>query len=336
MYERLISQLAHVELLTPKPQESLNFFTQVMGLEETERAGQSVYLRCWGDYFHHSVVLTEAPATGLGHAGWRTEGPEQLERAVARLQGSGMGQGWDDSGRGHGRAYRYRGPGGHQHEIFWDVDRYQAPPEKRSSFPARPQRPPARGVAPRQLDHVTLATKDTYADALWYRDTLSYRFTEYTGLDDHPDTIVFAMVTTNEKSHDLGLGLDLSGIPGRLHHLAFWVDAVEDVLRAADIVMEAGGHIEFGPGRHGMGEQTYLYFREPGGIRLEINSGGYRVYQPDWEPVKWVPAQGSNTMFRNLSMPDSMMEAFPPAEAAAIPEPELAGLANPWAARREA
>ena len=58
------------------------------------------------------------------------------------------------------------------------------------------------------------------------------------------------------------------------------------MLRAADVLMEAGTHIEFGPGRHGMGEQTYLYFREPGGVRLEVNSGGYRIYQPDWEPVK--------------------------------------------------
>ncbi|MFZ1995253.1 MAG: VOC family protein [Solirubrobacteraceae bacterium] len=333
MYDRLISQLAHVELLTPKPQESLDFFTQVMGLEETERDGQSVYLRCWGDYFHHSVVLTEGPAPAMGHAAWRAEGPDQLKRAVARLQDSGLGDEWQEASLGHGPAFRYRSPGGHLHEVFWEVDRYQAPPEKRSSFPARPQRPPARGVSPRQLDHVTLATKDAYADAVWYSDTLSYRFTEYTGLDDHPDVIVFSMVTTNEKSHDLGLGLDLSGVPGRLHHLAFWVDTVEDVLRAADVVMEAGGHIEFGPGRHGMGEQTYLYFREPGGVRLEINSGGYRLYQPDWAPVKWVPSQGSNTMFRNLAMPDSMMDAFPPADAAAVPEPELAGLANPWATR---
>jgi catechol 2,3-dioxygenase len=331
MHERLISQLAHVELLTPAPQESLDFLTGVMGLEETERVGQSVYLRCWGEHFHHSIVLTEAPAPGLGHAAWRAEGPEQLERAVARVEATGLGEGWREAAPGHGPAYRYRGPGGHPHEIFWEVERYAAPEGKRSSFPARPQRPPARGVSPRQLDHVTMATKDPYGDAVWYRDTLAYRFMEYTGLDEHPDVIVFSMVTTNEKSHDLGLAGDLSDVPGRLDHLAFWVDAVEDVLRAADVVMEAGGSLEFGPGKHGMGEQTYLYFREPGGIRLEVNSGGYRNYQPDWEPVHWVPAQGSNTMFRNLSMPDSMMEAFPPAETGAVPEPELAGLANPWA-----
>src|SRR3954469_4142307 len=244
--ERLISQLAHVELLTPKPQESLDFFTEVMGLDECGRDGQSVFLRCWGDYFHHSVVLTEAPETGLGHASWRAEGPEQLERAVATVEAAGAGEGWIDGAVGHGRAYRYKGPGGHRHEIFWEVERHQAPPEQRSSFPARPQKPITRGVAPRQLDHVTVATADPYADAEWYRDALGYRFTEYTGLDDHPDVTVFAMVTTNEKSHDLGLGGDLSGVPGRLHHLAFWTDTVEDVLRAADVVMEAGGKIEFG------------------------------------------------------------------------------------------
>ena len=150
------------------------------------------------------------------------------------------------------------------------------------------------------------------SDAEWYRDTLGYRFIEYTLLNDDSDVVIFTMVTTNEKSHDLGLVGDFSGIPGRLHHLAFWVDTVEDVLRAADVLMESGVHIEFGPGRHGMGEQTYLYFREPGGIcGSRVNSGGYRNYQPDWEPVKWVPSQGSNTMYRNLHMPDSMMAVVP-------------------------
>jgi catechol 2,3-dioxygenase len=328
MIERLVSQLAHVELLTPKPEESLAFFTDVLGLEESGRDGQSVYLRCWGDFFFHSVQLTESGQPGIGHIGWRSEGPAQLEKAVAMLEGAGVSEGWSEGQKGHGPAFRYRGPGGHLQELFWEVERYAAPPEKQSAFPARPQRHAPRGAAPRQLDHVTILTRDAYGDSEWYRDTLGYRFTEYTALDDHPDLIVFSMVTTNEKSHDLGLVADLSNVPGRMHHLAFWVDAVEDVLRSADMLMEAGVNIEFGPGKHGMGEQTYLYFREPGGVRLEINSGGYRIYQPDWEPVKWLPSQGSNTMYRNLSMPDSMLEGFPAAEPA---QPVDAAVANPWA-----
>jgi catechol 2,3-dioxygenase len=327
MPERLISQLAHLELLTPDPEVSLDFFTEVMGLTESGRNGQSAYLRCWGDHFRHTLQLTEAPQPALGHAAWRAEGPDELERAVERLEAAGVGEGWIEEGFGHGPAYRYRGPGGHVHELFWEVERYQATGDERSEFPARAQRHTARGVAPRHLDHVTVVTKDPFGDAEWYRDNLGYRFMEYTLLNDESDLVVFTMVTTNEKSHDLGLVVDFSGVPGRIHHFAFWVDAVEDVLRAADVLMESGVHIEFGPGRHGMGEQTYLYFREPGGIRLEINSGGYRNYQPDWQPVKWVPSQGSNTMYRNVSMPDSMTEAFPPAAPARPPEPAVA---NPW------
>ena len=330
LYERLISQLGHVELLSPEPQRSVDFLREVLGLELSAEEGKSAYLRGWGDFFFHTVQLTEAPSNGLGHVGWRSEGPEQLAKAVERLEASGNGEGWREGDLGHGPAYRFRGPGGHQHEIYWEVDRYVAPPEKRSAFPNRPQAFGSRGVAPRQLDHVTVATTDPYGDSEWYRDTLGFRFMEYTVLDANPEICVFSMVTTNEKSHDLGLGGDLSDVPGRLHHLAFWVDSREDVLRAAEVLLDAGVPIEFGPGKHGMGEQTYLYFREPGGIRIEINSGGYRIYQPDFGPVKWVPSQGSNTVYRNLDMPHSMMEAFPPADAAAIGEPALA---NPWARR---
>lgn len=328
MYERLISQLAHVELMTPRVEESASFLTDVMGLQESGRDGESIYLRCWGDFFFHSVQLTEGPQPALGHIGWRTEGPQALDRAVQRLEQAGVGEGWSEGQRGHGPAFRYRGPGGHVQEVFWEVERFAAPSDERSTFPARAQRHAPRGVAARQLDHVTVVTRDPYGDSEWYRDTLGYRFMEYTGLDENPDLIVFSMITTNEKSHDLGLIVDFTDVAGRINHLAFWVDAVEDVLRAADVLMESGTEIEFGPGRHGMGEQTYLYFREPGGMRFEINSGGYRNYQPDWQPVKWLPSQGSNTMYRNLSLPDSMLESFPPAAPA---EPPPAAAVNPWA-----
>ena len=115
----LLSQLAHVELTTPAPQASLEFWTQVVGLEETARDGQSVYLRAWGDRFHHTLQLTEGAQVGLGHVGWRAAGPEELEQAVARLAAAGAGEGWVENAMGHGRAFRYRAPGGHLHEVFW-------------------------------------------------------------------------------------------------------------------------------------------------------------------------------------------------------------------------
>lgn len=324
----LISQLAHVEFTSANPDETVRFLTEILGLEETQRDGSSVYLRCWGEYFHHSVIVSEGPEPSLVHAGWRAGGPEDLELAVARITESGLGEGWHEGSLGHGPAFRYRSPGGHLQEIFWEVERWTAPAELRSSYPNRPQRFTGRGAAVRQIDHMTVATRDIMTDVEWLRNTLGYRFTEWTAPDAAPDTAIFAMMTTNEKAHDLGVLGDDSGIPGRIHHLAFWLDGREDVLRAADILLEAGVALEYGPGRHGMGEMVYMYFREPGGFRLELNSGGTRNYQPDWEPVLHLPSQGSNDYYRNAPLPESFLQTFPSPDAPAVIG--ASAESNPW------
>ena len=325
MSRHILSHLAHVELLTPRLEDSAAFFRDTLGLFETARFGKSVYLRCWGEHYHHSIVLTAADQPGLGHAAWRTDGPDELSEAAARIEGSGIRGEWRDTSVGHGRAYRFRGPGGHTHEVFWEVERFDAPSDLKSTYPDRPQRYGGRGVAPRQIDHVTLNTQDVMKTCEWYRDTLGFRFMGYTVLDHDPKATVFGVLSMNEKSHDLGFGGDFSKIPGRFHHVAFWVPSYEDLLRAADMLLESGTPIEFGPGKHGIGEQGYLYFRDPTGLRVELNTGGYRNYIPDWQPAVWRPSQGSHVMFRNLDYgPKSFMEAMPPAPEPAIPEPDIA------------
>ena len=63
----------------------------------------------------------------MGHVGWRARNPEDLEKAVANLEAAGAGEGWSEDAVGRGAAFRYRGPGGHQHEIFWEIEEYEAP-----------------------------------------------------------------------------------------------------------------------------------------------------------------------------------------------------------------
>ena len=59
MSEILLSQLAHVELISPKPEETVRWMVDVLGLEETTRDGQSVYLRGWAEWLHSSLIITE-------------------------------------------------------------------------------------------------------------------------------------------------------------------------------------------------------------------------------------------------------------------------------------
>jgi catechol 2,3-dioxygenase len=318
---RLLSQLAHVELTTPTLEQSLAFWTDIVGLEETAGEGGSVYLRAWADGFHHTLKLTEGAEAGLGHIAWRSDGPEQLQQAVQRLTAAGVGEGWSEGDLGHGPAFRYRAPGGHLHEIFWEVERFSAPAGMESPFPNRPQRYVPCGIAARCLDHVTIATADPRADAVWHRDTLGHRFMEYTVAPDRPDFPVFCMTTTCERAHDLGMVWDPSPLRGRINHFAYFVDSREELLRAADVFLNQGVALEYGPGKHGMGEQDYLYVRDPSGMRVEINAGGYRNYEPDWEPVRFEPQEGSLDFYGNRPMPHSMFESFP--VGAPPPEEEM-------------
>src|SRR5688500_19446423 len=101
-----IAHLGHVELLTPKPEESLRFFVDVMGMTENGRNGDSVYLRGWDDYEHHSLQLTASKTSGLGHYALRTASPQALQRRVEAIAKSGLGKGWKEDNVGHGPAYR--------------------------------------------------------------------------------------------------------------------------------------------------------------------------------------------------------------------------------------
>ena len=329
MAVRLISQLAHVEVISPKPAATAAFFKDVMGLEPSGQSGQSAYFRGWGEFFHHSVQVTEGPKPAVAHTGWRTEGPGELDEAVRRLERAGAGIGWQDAVTGHGPAYRFHSPGGQVHEVFWECERYVPPPELVSPAPNRPQRYVTRGVGARRIDHATFNTEDPLRDARWYEEVLGFRFMEYAKLDG-TDLTVTAFVSSTPMSHDLGLIRDavdrtgrLSGMRGRTNHIAFWVDSCQDVLRAADIYRDAGFEIEYGPGRHGVGENLFLYAREPGGLRIELFSGGYMLYAPDLFPMEWKVSDGSlNYWNPSQPVPDGyLFGAFPPVEAeAAAPQ----------------
>lgn len=323
MVVRLISQLAHVEIISPRPEATGAFLHDLMGLESSGQSGQSSYYRGWGEFFHHSVQVTEGKQPAVAHTGWRTEGPAELEEAVARLECAGAGIGWQDAVTGHGPAYRFRAPGGQVHEVFWECERYRAPAALLSNSPNRPQRYITRGVGARRLDHATFNTDDPMRDARWYEDTLGFRFMEFAKLDG-TDLTVTAFVSSTPMSHDLGLIRDavdrtgqLSGVPGRTNHVAFWVDSCQDVLRAADLYRDAGLAVEYGPGRHGVGENLFLYVREPGGMRIELFSGGYMLYAPDLFPMEWKVSDGSLNYWNPAQpVPDGyLFDAFPPVES---------------------
>jgi catechol 2,3-dioxygenase len=187
---------------------------------------------------------------------------------------------------GHGRAYRFLTPSGHVAEVFWDVERYAAPPAKRSRFPNRVQTRRATGADVRFLHHANLASGDVARDRVFFEDVLGFTSHEIVVVPGAEMEIVAFLACTN-LDHDLGLTLDAVDGPGRLNHLAYALESREAVLLAADTAVEAGLSIELGPTKHGVGESFFCYVHEPSGQRIEIYSGGYLNFEPDRPVVRW-------------------------------------------------
>lgn len=281
-----IAHLAHVELLTPKPEESLRFFMDVMGMTESGRKGDSVYLRGWDDYEHHSLQLTASPKAGLGHMALRATSPQALQRRVAALEASGLGRGWNDEDLGHGPAYQFTDPDGHRMEVYYETEWYKAPEQLRPALKNQASRFQDKGIGVRRIDHIALLASDVRANREFMQEALGGRITEQIVFSDGSEK--GAWVAFMNKSYDVTYAEDQSGTRGRLHHLTYAVDNREAILRAADICLEHGVFIETGPHKHAIQQTFFLYVYEPGGNRVEIaNAGARLILAPDWKTIVW-------------------------------------------------
>lgn len=284
-----VAHLGHVELLSPRPAESLWFFRDVLGMHEVARQGQSVYLRAWGEYELYSLKLTESSQAGIAHTAFRAMSPQALERRVHALEASGLGRGWIDGDIGHGKAYQFTDPDGHLLEIYYNTEKYRAPEALRPALKNQPQRYTDHGVGVRRLDHVNFLAQNPASNRVFMQQRLGARLTEQIVLDDGTEAGVW--LTFTNKEYDAVYTVDGTGSTGRLHHIAFHLDNREDVLRAADIYLENNIPIEFAPGKHAIAQGFFLYVHEPGGNRIEVIAQGMLTFDPDREPVVWTQAE---------------------------------------------
>lgn len=285
-----IAHLAHIELLTPKLEETRRFFVEVMGLYENGREGDSIFLRGWDDYEHHSLQLTASSKPGLGHYALRTTSPQALQRRVAAIEKTGLGQGWRENNIGHGPAYCFTDPDKHKIEIYYETEWYQPPAELKPALKNQASRYSDRGAGLRRLDHINILAADVRSTRIFFQEVLGGRLSEQIIFDDGSEKA--SWITFTNKSYDVAISEDWTGSNGRLHHFTYAVDNREAILRAADICLEHGVFIETGPHKHAINQTFFLYVYEPGGNRFEIaNAGARLILAPDWKPIVWSQAE---------------------------------------------
>ena len=288
-----IAHVGAISLGTPNLETSLHFFRDLLGMEEVERIGDTVYLRGYQELKHHSLVLFASDAPIVDSYSFRVARPEDVELFSQQLSAQDIEV--IELPRGHqagrGTAIRFLVPHSeHPFELYYDIDAPQAPEEIRSKLPSNSSR--RRGLGVRRIDHfnVQAAPQHVGAAEQWLRDQLDFKRREFVHIPE-ADALVASWLSVTPQVHDLAIAMSPEEKNAQLHHVAFNLENHSDLLVAADVLKDHDVKFDVGPGKHGIAQSMYLYLRDPGsGHRVELYSGGYNIFEPDWEALEWTPA----------------------------------------------
>lgn len=311
-----IAHIGHAELRVTNLERSRWFFTELMGLHVSAEEDDRVYLRAWQDWDHHTLVLVQAEDSGLEHVAWRVSAPEDLADYERRLKRLGIESHWVEGQLGHGDALRFRTPAGLPFELYWEVERYlESSPDRQSRLPSHPMRYTGKGMAPRRFDHVNCLIDDPGAEQDWLTSQLGIHHRYY--VTSSGGQRLGSWLSRTNVSHEIALMRNKDQSGSLLHHVGYFVDSPDQLIRSATILADHDIKLEWGPGAHGTSGAIFLYCIEPSGNRIEVWTGGFLIFAPDWEPIAWDPQTSPLGLeMWGSQMPDTYLTYGTPVRAA--------------------
>jgi catechol-2,3-dioxygenase len=116
-----------------------------------------------------------------------------------------------------------------------------------------PRAAPAHEAAPIKLGHIAFMVRDAKQMVDFYTSMLGFRVSDWAG-------DFFAFLRCGSDHHTVNF---LRGDEQRLHHFAFELKDWAHVQRACDHLGEKDVQIAWGPGRHGIGHNIFIYHFDP-------------------------------------------------------------------------
>lgn len=288
-----IAKLGHVALESADIEKSVLFFRDVIGLEVTEEIDGIYYFRAWGDFQHHTLSVAPGEKGKVTHIGFRTKRAEDVDAYATQLSQRGFDIENVKRGAtpGIGDAIRFTATSGHRLELYYDTDQVEVETQRKSVLKNQTYKAWQKGVSPRRLDHVNIHTDAPRNSGYdFFVEELGFRINEC--IESEDGKLLAGWMSVTPLVHDVALvAHEKLETTARFHHISYWVDSAGDLLRAADILRESG--LEFiGPGKHSVSQAIYIYVMDPGsGCRVELFTGGYLIFEPDWETVVWRPEE---------------------------------------------
>jgi catechol 2,3-dioxygenase len=267
-----IASLRSVALDVPDLARAETFYTEVWRLTVAARTDNAIYLRGTGAD-HHLLALHAADQLAIRHVTLRARSQAALP-AIAQAAVAAGGRVQQAlapiAEPGGGTGLTVRDPDGRLFQVVHGDTRHADTADE----PDRPIR----------LAHVVLNSHAVAASQAWIEQALGFRLIDRTR--------IMAFLNCASDHHTLALG---DADNDALNHIAFVMPSLDAVMRGGGRMRDAGYAIEWGPGRHGPGNNAFNYFIGPFGEVIEYTAeveqidDSYRVGGPaDWT---WPPGR---------------------------------------------
>jgi len=268
----LVSALRSVALTVPDLTLAEEFFTRTWQLQVVARTDSALYFRGAGSD-HHLLALHHAPgAAQILHITLRARSLDALALAAQRTAAAGghvlsTTAPLNEPGGGH--AVTLADPDGRVFRLVYDDEQLEA--IDATDMPLR-------------LAHVVLNSSHVEDTRQFMETALDFSMSDRTR--------IMAFMRCNNDHHSVALG-DTDN--NALNHIAFLMPDIDAVMRGGGRMQEAGFPIEWGPGRHGPGDNAFNYFIGPFDVVIEYTAeveqidDSYQTGQPsDWT---WPPGR---------------------------------------------
>jgi catechol 2,3-dioxygenase-like lactoylglutathione lyase family enzyme len=271
MERKVIWGLGHAAFTVTDLEASLEFATRMLGLREMERRDGAVFLT--DGKAEPSLEFRAGDVTALDHFALVTTGPATVEQVRLHLIEAGVEVFDSPEEPNIEQSVRFRAPSGHV------IDVYCASANVPAWDPLGQPPHIASGVRPVAAQHITLVADDRGAFVDFMVDVLGFMVTDHVTGPDGSIAITF-LRAGSRLHHTVGVGQGASG----MHHYAFQLQSVYDIVRMGDLLHATGRGFRWGPSRHRLGDNIAAYFEEPSGIAVEYFSEMQLIIDDRWEP----------------------------------------------------
>ena len=263
----IVSRLAHLAFSVPDVELASDFYRSIFGLTMLDEGSDYRYLTSGMSRTFELALRKGEPA--MDHFAFSVCGTEALVAARDRLKEAGVACSEVGDAPGLAGGLSFTLPTGHVMQLVVESD------PAAFTVTSAPGGEHRSGVGPVPIEHITLHAYDIRGNVGLLTRALGLRMSESIQPPDAPrwgNTFLRA----GQMHHDLGMIVNPQDRPG-LHHFCFEVPSVVDLVRVSDALPGWGIPLDASIGRHISGNNVFIYFKDPFGARLEVNTGMARV-----------------------------------------------------------